>query len=77
MITKKLLPFTPLTNEAMILLPIISQRGEKVTQISDNPIEIKKDSGMLVVEANVSICIKKTKKERVFNMVPGTEALPI
>jgi hypothetical protein len=32
---------------------------------------------MVVIESNVPLTIKETKKERVFNMVPGLEAIPI
>jgi hypothetical protein len=76
-ITAKLPPDTLITDQPMVVLPIVSKSGEKVTQATENRIEIKKDSGMVVVESNVPISIKKTKKERVFNMVPGMEALPI
>jgi len=76
-ITAKLASDMPITDQPMVMLPIISKSGEKVTEATENRIEIQKDGGMVVVEANVPISIKKTKKDRVFNMVPGMEAVPI
>ncbi|MGB3151880.1 MAG: hypothetical protein WBB27_14575 [Maribacter sp.] len=64
-------------HKASLLLPVISPTGEKVTQTAENRLEIQKDSALVFVEANVPIAIKQTKKERVFNMVPGMEAIPI
>ena len=66
-----------LDNEDTLVIPIVSATGEKVVQLSENHIEIHKKEGVVVVEANVPLAIKKTKKERVFNMVPGVEAVPI
>ncbi|QCW99549.1 hypothetical protein FGM00_05290 [Aggregatimonas sangjinii] len=68
---------TSVLQEASLLLPVISPTGEKITQPAENRIEIQKESALVVVEANVPISIKETKKERVFNMVPGMEAVPI
>lgn len=59
------------------VLPIISPTGEKVSQTHPNQIEIHKPNGIVRIEANASMKIKQTAKERVFNMVPGAEAVPI
>lgn len=66
----------PTAGVTLILL-IISPTGEIITQKGKNRIEIQKESGKVVLEANVPLAIKKTKRDRVFNMVPGKEAIPI
>ncbi len=60
-----------------LVFPIISPRGEKVTQASPRHIEVEKPEGKVVIESNVNLIIKETEKSRVFNMVPGAEAIPI
>lgn len=60
-----------------LVLPIISPTGEVVNQPSTQRIEVVKDKGTIVVESNIPLRIKNTTKERVFNMVPGAEAIPI
>lgn len=49
----------------------MSPSGEKVTQVSDRRIEIKKPGGTVVVESTVPLKIKQSEKGRIFNMVPG------
>jgi hypothetical protein len=63
--------------ESRLVLPIISATGEKIRQIEPKIIEIVKEKGVILLEANVPLSIMKTKKDRVFNMVPGFEAVPI
>lgn len=60
-----------------LVLPMVSPTGESVTQPSPNIIKIQKPDGLVIIEANVPLQIKETTKERVFNMVPGMEAVPI
>ncbi len=60
-----------------VVIPIISPTGEKVRQISDTLIEIDKPGGTVVIESTSALVIKQTEKGRVFNMVPGAEAIPI
>lgn len=62
---------------AALVLPVLSPSGEKVRQVSEHRIEITKPGGTVVVEASVPLSIRKTTKGRVFNMVPGAEAVPI
>ena len=59
------------------VLPIISSTGEKVTQPNPNEITIQKSEGLVRITASVALKIKETPKERIFNMVPGAEAVPI
>jgi hypothetical protein len=62
---------------ASLVIPVISPSGEKVTQVSETRIEITKPAGKVILEANVPLSIKETKKDRIFNQVPGCEAVPI
>jgi RNase P/RNase MRP subunit p29 len=68
---------TPSPQDRTLVLPVLSPTGEEVRVVSDNRIEIIKPDGTVVVECNRPLSIKKTEKERVFNMVPGAEAVPI
>lgn len=60
-----------------LVLPIVSPTGEKVEQTTPNQITIQKPSGTVILECNAPLGIKKTARDRVFNMVPGVEAVPI
>ncbi|KPM30529.1 Hypothetical protein I595_3350 [Croceitalea dokdonensis DOKDO 023] len=79
--TMKISTMSTSWNEEMALvslvLPLISPNHEKVTQVSEEQIEIEKEGGTVVVSANAPMSIKKTKRNRIFNMVPGMEAIPI
>lgn len=63
--------------QASLILPLISPSGEKVKQVSATRIEITKPNGIVAIESTVPLAIQGTKKGRVFNMVPGAEAIPI
>lgn len=60
-----------------LVLPLISPKHEVVRQISEQSIEIVKKDKVVILTANTPISIIKTKKDRIFNMVPGMEAVPI
>ncbi len=60
-----------------LVVPIVSPSGEEVRQTSSNRIEIDKPEGSVVIECNVPMEIKASDKGRIFNMVPGAEAVPI
>lgn len=60
-----------------LVLPVISPSGDTVTRVSDTRIEIKKPLGVVVIESNWPLTIKRTPSGRVFNMVPGAEAVPV
>ncbi|WP_404307553.1 glycoside hydrolase family protein [Neorhodopirellula lusitana] len=62
---------------ASLVIPLISASTEPVRQVSDFRIEIDKPGGTVVIQSNVPLSIKDTKTGRVFNMVPGAEAVPI
>ena len=59
-----------------LILPLISPTGEKVTW-SANRIEIHKPQGRVVIEANAPLRIQEGTRPRIFNLVPGFEAVPI
>ncbi len=59
------------------VLPMVSPTGEKVAQPNPNEITIQKPEGLVSITSNVPLQIKETPKERIFNMVPGAEAVPI
>nr|WP_319509526.1 hypothetical protein [uncultured Draconibacterium sp.] len=65
------------TKEATLVLPVASINSEKVVQSSPNKIEIFKAGGTVVLESNVPLQIKPTERGRVFNLVPGVEAVPV
>jgi len=62
---------------SVLVIPIVSPSGETVTQISELKIEIVKKEDRVLLESNVPLRLKETEKARVFNMVPGVEAVPI
>ena len=64
-------------SEAVLVLPLVSVNSEKVKQPTPTKIEIEKTEGLVIVESNVPLEIKPTEKGRVFNLVPGIEAIPI
>lgn len=64
------------SNRPRLVLPLISPTGEKVTQ-SAMRIEIHKPQGRVVIEANAPLRIQESTRPRIFNLVPGFEAVPI
>lgn len=80
--TKEIFEITAQTKQDIktattFVLPIVSPSGEKVSQISDNVISIEKPKGTVKIKASVPIKIKNSTKNRIFNMVPGVEVVPI
>ncbi|QDV44058.1 hypothetical protein Enr13x_39190 [Stieleria neptunia] len=68
---------SPAPGETALVIPIVSSSDETVRPVSETRIEITKPGGIVVVESNVPMTIHGGKNERVFNMVPGAEAVPI
>ncbi|NER17808.1 hypothetical protein [Spongiivirga citrea] len=68
----------PLTgdNGDQLVLPIISPSGESIIQESPNRVRIVKSNSQVILEANAAINSKKNEGQRIFNMVPGVEAIP-
>jgi hypothetical protein len=63
--------------KARFVLPIISASNEKVTVISPYKLQIQKNDCILHIEANSPIKILETTNGRIFNFVPGMEAIPL
>lgn len=59
------------------VLPIISKTGEKVQQLSEDHIRVEKPDGCIDVFSNASFRIMACDGQRVFNHVPGFEAVPL
>lgn len=65
-------------NQAVrLVLPLISPTGEGFKQTTPSSINVQKPNGTVSMAANVPLQIKSMEKERIFNMVPGMEVLPI
>ena len=61
---------------AKIILPVISQSGEKISS-DNNSIRIDKQLSTLKITANNKIDLLPTTTGRLFNFVPGLEAIPL
>ena len=61
------------------ILPLISMGDEKVNTLSENHIEISKQEGILGVQSDKVVKFLPTLegKNRIFNFVPGMEAIPL
>ncbi|RED47864.1 hypothetical protein [Seonamhaeicola aphaedonensis] len=81
-ITPEKLEITATTKEDInrptaFVLPIVSPTGEKVMQVSEQEVTIEKPEGSVKITSSSFIQIKDTPKKRLFNMVPGVEAVPL
>ncbi|HWW96569.1 MAG TPA: hypothetical protein VNY74_02690 [Edaphobacter sp.] len=66
-------PQTPL----QFILPVISRSSEAVTQTDPKTIQIKKPNGTLAVSTDAHSGFEAIPKERIFNLVPGFECIPL
>lgn len=60
-----------------LVMPLISPNHERQKETGNRQLNIIKENGSLILSTNVPLEVMKTKKSRIFNMVPGMEALPI
>ena len=58
-----------------LVLPLVSRRGEEVKRLSDNAVAIIKPRGRVVVSSTAPL--RLDRPERIFNHVPGFEALKL
>ncbi|MFB6454688.1 hypothetical protein ACE38W_05395 [Chitinophaga sp. Hz27] len=58
------------------ILPLISSSEEKIKQINNKCWEIKKTGGKVVITATSPISLMPINGQRIFNYVPGLEAIP-
>ena len=70
-------PLDKLTAEWSLVLPVISKTGEVVRAVAPGRWEFTKPAGRLIVSAATAIERMPTRRERVFNLVPGFEAVPL
>jgi hypothetical protein len=59
------------------VLPLISPAGEKVRRVGGQRLEVHKPEGVVVLEANAPLHIEEIGASRIFNLVPGFEAVPV
>lgn len=67
----------PLPAGSRLVLPLISASTERVERLAPNRIRIHKPGALVTLEADQPLEIAPSKRSRVFNMVPGAQALPI
>lgn len=67
----------PSAVKAAMVVPIVSAADEKIRWISVRKLEIEKPGGTVVIEADAPLRVLKTPRDRIFNMVPGFEAIPL
>ena len=60
-----------------IVVPVISSSSESVQAVGDNKIHIQKSKALLTVSANQPLTRLPVTGDRLFNFVPGLEAVPL
>ena len=59
------------------VLPVISASNERMERLSETSVRISKPGGSLTVSANSPLAVLDCDGQRVFNHVPGFEAIPL
>ena len=67
----------PKCDRIEFVLPVISPTGERVEREGFGCYIIDKPAGKIVVSSNVDLIIPDFNRERIFNHVPGFEAVPL
>jgi hypothetical protein len=65
------------TDAVKFILPVIAANDEKITRVSDKKLQVVKRGATVNIESNTSFEIAPTQHGRVFNYVPGLEAVPL
>jgi len=65
------------TDAIRIVLPFISRSGEPVAVNDDKTVHIQKESALVTIKTNQPVQRLPTTEERLFNFVPGLEAIPL
>ena len=60
-----------------LALPLVSPTTDEVKRVDDQTLHLLKPGGTVVVVADGLLGIDDTERERVFNLVPGVQALPL
>lgn len=63
-------------NDTRIVVPVISPSVEKVQLTDDKNVVIYKNKARLHIHANEPLNRLRTTGDRIFNFVPGLEAVP-
>ena len=66
-----------ITSRPIIIIPVVSAETESIDVISGSVIEIKKENARVRISCNHPITRLPTTNGRVFNFVPGLEAIPL
>lgn len=67
---------SPHDGSIRIIVPIISKSGERLSIRSDRSIELKKEKAVVKIGADCRMVPLIDKDRRIFNFVPGLEAIP-
>lgn len=59
-----------------LVVPVIASVHEECTRLSDESYAIRKPGCRLIIEADAPLTVRETLRDRVFNMVPGVQAVP-
>lgn len=60
-----------------VVFPVISKSSEKVDVVTDRIIQIQKENSTVRITADCPIALLPTSGSRIFNFVPGLEAIPL
>lgn len=60
-----------------IVLPVISKSSEEVEMISSSEIRIRKENVLIKITSDSDMVVLPTTGKRIFNFVPGMEAIPV
>lgn len=70
-------PLDPMEADWSLVVPVIARSDESATQVAPTRWEIAKPAGRLRVTSPSPVKRMPSRHERVFNLVPGLEALPL
>jgi len=68
---------TPYDKNIRIVLPVISTSPEPVQIVDERTIHIRKEKTRVTITADKAIVRLPTTRDRLFNFVPGLEAIPL
>jgi hypothetical protein len=68
---------TEFDGQVKIIVPVISKSTERVVSNDNKTLMIKKDSALVKISANQPMTTLPTTNGRIFNYVPGFEAIPL
>lgn len=60
-----------------IIIPVIAKSTEKVMTINSKSLQVKREGGMVTLSADKPLLQLPTANGRIFNFVPGFEAIPL